>query len=72
MTRRPKKTAVEAQIAAVRAEADALGLRLSGETWDSSLPAVRCSKANRAKAEELAAAAGIKLTEHIRRRAITP
>ena len=53
----------------LRAEAAQLGIRLAGETLDATLPAVRCTKAERKRAEDLARASGLSLTEHIRRRA---
>jgi len=48
-----------------------LGLRLAGEKLDARFPQVRCTKEDLAKAKELADAAGVSLSEHIRRRAVT-
>jgi hypothetical protein len=61
----------EARLKKLRHEAAALGLRLAREELDATLPAVRCTKAERKRAEQLARASGITLSEHIRRRAIT-
>ncbi|HXJ27382.1 MAG TPA: hypothetical protein VNH17_16835 [Streptosporangiaceae bacterium] len=72
MRRKPTKRDLAAEIDDVRSRAARLGLRLAGDKLDAILPATRCTKAEREKAEELAAAAGISLSEHIRRRAITP
>jgi hypothetical protein len=73
MTRRTKGKSggSAANIDEVRAMAAKLGLRLAGEKLDARLPQARCTPAEKKKAEELAAAAGISLSEHIRRRAVT-
>ncbi len=47
-----------------------LGLRLAGEKLEARLPQARCTPEELAKAKELAKAAGISLSEHIRRRAV--
>ncbi len=48
-----------------------LGLRIAGEKLEARLPQARCTPEELAKAKELAKAAGISLSEHIRRRATT-
>ncbi len=60
-----------AQINDIREQAAKLGLRLAGERLNARLPQVRCTQQELAKAQQLAAAAGISLSEHIRRRAVT-
>ena len=67
MTRRRSK-----ELAELEAAAAAAGLRLTRPLSTSNLPAVRCSPAERQTAEELAAARGLKLAEHIRTRATMP
>jgi hypothetical protein len=72
MPRRTKKGGrAAADIEEVRAMAARLGLRLAGEKLDARLPQARCTPEELAKAKGLAAAAGISLSEHIRRRAVT-
>ena len=50
--------------------AAAVGMRLTREFSTAVLPAVRCTPAERARVEELSAARGMALAEHIRTRAI--
>ncbi len=69
MTRRTRKT--DATVDEVRAMAAKLGLRIAGEKLEARLPQARCTPEELAKAKELAKAAGISLSEHIRRRATT-
>jgi hypothetical protein len=59
-----------AEINDVRERAARLGLRLTGEKLNARLPQARCTEQEKKKAIDLAKAAGISLSEHIRRRAI--
>jgi hypothetical protein len=68
--RRPDLTPIEEAIADVRARAAAVGLRLSGDKFTATLPAVRCTQDERERVERMAGAEGISLAEHIRRRSV--
>ena len=75
--RRPHPAAIASRVASqideLRAQAARLGVRLAGEgNLTATLPATRCTPDERERAEEMATAAGISLTEHIRRRASAP
>jgi hypothetical protein len=60
------------KLAQLEAAAAAAGLRVTRQLSTATLPAVRCSPAERETVEQLAAARGLKLAEHIRTRAIAP
>ena len=57
--------------AQLEAAAAAAGLRVARPFLTATLPAARCTPAERERAQQLAAEAGISLTEHIRRRSQT-
>lgn len=62
----------KAKLAELEAAAAAAGLRVTRPLSTATLPAARCSPAERETAEQLAAARGITLAEHIRTRATMP
>ena len=61
---------IEAEIAALRIRAARVGIHFEGERLTSWLPQARCTPDERERAQRLADAAGITLSEHVRRRAV--
>lgn len=61
---------IEAEIAALRVRAARVGIHFHGERLTAWLPQARCTPEERQRAQEMADAAGISLSEHVRRRAV--
>ncbi|HEU0081862.1 MAG TPA: hypothetical protein VFQ87_03245 [Bradyrhizobium sp.] len=61
------KPSKEEAIKVLRAEAVRLGVRIAGDPLDAAFPTTRCTQAERKRADERAAAAGLSLAEFIRR-----
>lgn len=68
--RRAPLDPVQAEIAELRARAAQVGIRFAGEILTARLPQARCTPEERERAQEMADAAGISLSEHIRRRVV--
>ena len=61
---------IDVEIAEVKARAAQLGIRLSGERLTAWFPQARCTPEERERAQQLANAEGISLSELIRRRVV--
>jgi hypothetical protein len=61
---------IEAESAALRIRAARVGIHFEGDRLTAWLPQARCTPDERDRAQKLADAAGITLSEHVRRRAV--